>query len=106
LLTRAGSATTADLLRKVVSSAYNASFARDASLGQRILSPSAEEESNGMEDARFTRFTDDDGTAEYRATYTAYDGRRIARRLRISTDLRVSRAHRLTGPSASHNGEA
>ena len=98
LLTRAGSAATADLLRKVVSSAYNASFARDADLGQRILSPSADEESNGMEDARFTRFVHDDGTAEYRATYTAYDGRRIAPRLLISSDLRVFRAHRLAGP--------
>jgi predicted GH43/DUF377 family glycosyl hydrolase len=106
LLTRAGSAATVDLLRKVVSSAYNASFARDADLGQRILSPSAEEESNGMEDARFTRFTDDDGTAEYRATYTAYDGRRIAPRLLISPDLRVFRAYRLAGPAARNKGMA
>jgi predicted GH43/DUF377 family glycosyl hydrolase len=106
LLARAGSAATADLLRKVVSSAYNASFARDVSLGQRILSPSADEESNGMEDARFTRFTDDDGTAEYRATYTAYDGRQIAPRLLISSDLRVFRAHRLAGPAARNKGMA
>ncbi|HJY69532.1 MAG TPA: glycosylase, partial [Streptosporangiaceae bacterium] len=106
LLTRASSATTVDLLRKVVSSAYNASFARDTDLGQRILSPSAEEESNGMEDARFTRFADDDGTAEYRATYTAYDGRRIAPRLLISSDLRVFRAHRLAGPAARNKGMA
>ena len=106
LLTRAGSAATIDLLRKVVSSAYNASFARDADLGQRILSPYAEEESNGMEDARFTRFVDDDGTAEYRATYTAYDGRQIAPRLLISPDLRVFRAHRLAGPAARNKGMA
>jgi predicted GH43/DUF377 family glycosyl hydrolase len=106
LLNRAGSAATVDLLRTVVSSAYNASFADDTDLGQRILSPSAEEESNGMEDARFTRFTDDDGTAEYRATYTAYDGRRIAPRLLISSDLRVFRAHRLAGPAARNKGMA
>ena len=59
-----------------------------------------------MEDARFTRFTDDDGTAEYRATYTAYDGRRIAPRLLISSDLRVFRAHRLAGPAARNKGMA
>jgi len=106
LLTRAGSAATVDLLRKVVSSAYDASFAPDADLGQRILSPSADEESNGMEDARFTRFADDDGTAEYRATYTAYDGRRIAPRLLISPDLRVFRAYRLAGPTARNKGMA
>ena len=29
-----------------------------------------------MEDARFVRFVDDDGTVTYYATYTAYDGRR------------------------------
>jgi predicted GH43/DUF377 family glycosyl hydrolase len=106
LLNRAASAVTVDLLRKVVSSAYNASFAGDSDLGQRILSPSAEEESNGMEDARFTRFTGDDGTAEYRATYTAYDGRRIAPRLLTSSDLRVFSAHRLAGPAARNKGMA
>jgi predicted GH43/DUF377 family glycosyl hydrolase len=106
LLARTGSAGTLDLLRKVVSSAYNASFARDTDLGQRILSPSADEESNGMEDARFTRFTGDDGTAEYRATYTAYDGRQIAPRLLISSDLRSFRVHRLAGPAARNKGMA
>jgi len=59
-----------------------------------------------MEDARFTRFVDDDGTAEYRATYTAYDGRQIAPRLLISPDLRVFRAHRLAGPAARNKGMA
>ena len=47
-----------------------------------------------MEDARFTRFTHDDGTAEYRAPYPAYDGRRIAPRLRISP-LRTPKQHLL-----------
>jgi predicted GH43/DUF377 family glycosyl hydrolase len=106
LLARTGSAASVDLLRKVVSSAYNATFARDANLGQRVLSPSADEESNGMEDARFTRFADDDGTIEYRATYTAYDGRQIAPRLLISSDLRVFRAYRLAGPAARNKGMA
>jgi predicted GH43/DUF377 family glycosyl hydrolase len=106
LLTRPGSGGTVDLLRKVVSSAYIASFAEDADLGQRVLAPSADEESNGMEDARFTRFAREDGAAEYRATYTAYDGLRIAPRLLISSDLRVFHAHRLAGPAARNKGMA
>ena len=106
LLARPGSAATVDLLRTVVSSAYSASFAPDVDLGQRILSPAADEESNGMEDARFTRFVDDDGTAEYRATYTAYDGRQIAPRLLISSDLSAFRAYRLAGPAARNKGMA
>ena len=59
-----------------------------------------------MEDARFTRFVDDDGTAEYRATYTAYDGQRIAPRLLTSSDLRVFHAHRLAGTAARNKGMA
>jgi predicted GH43/DUF377 family glycosyl hydrolase len=106
LLTRSGSAATIDLLRKAVSSAYTASFAADTELGQRVLAPSADEESNGMEDARFTRFIDDAGVAQYRATYTAYDGRRIAPRLLVSSDLRVFRAHRLAGTAARNKGMA
>jgi predicted GH43/DUF377 family glycosyl hydrolase len=106
LLTRPGSAATADLLRKVVSSAYTAAFARGPGLGQRVLLPAADEESNGMEDARFTRFVDADGTAEYRATYTAYNGRQIAPRLLLSPDLRVFRAYRLAGPAARNKGMA
>jgi hypothetical protein len=106
LLTRADSAATVDLLRKVVSSAYDATFAPDADLRQRILSPSADEESNGMEDARFTQFAYDDRTVGYRATYTAYDGRQVAPRLLISPNLRVFRAHRLAGPAARNKGMA
>jgi len=106
LLTSPGSAATLEQLRKVVSSAYVASFPSDSDLGQRVLLPSAAEESNGMEDARFTRFVDEDGTAEYRATYTAYDGREVAPRLLVSSDLRVFRAHRLAGTAARNKGMA
>ena len=59
-----------------------------------------------MEDARFTRFSADDGTVEYRATYTAYDGHRIAPRLLTQPDLRVFHAHRLAGPAARNKGMA
>ena len=68
-------------------SAYRADFAPDTPLSARVLLPVAAEENHGMEDARFVRFTDDDGVVEYRATYTAYDGRDIAPRLITSPDL-------------------
>jgi predicted GH43/DUF377 family glycosyl hydrolase len=75
-------------------------------LEQRVMMPSVAEESNGMEDARFTRFLDDNGTVEYRATYTAYDGHHIAPRVLTSPDLRVFRAHRLAGAAARNKGMA
>ena len=59
-----------------------------------------------MEDARFVRFVGADGTVDYRATYTAYDGKAIAPRLLISPDLRRFQAHRLAGPTARNKGMA
>jgi predicted GH43/DUF377 family glycosyl hydrolase len=95
-----------DLVRRLVHSAYATTFDVDVTLSQRLLHPSAAEESNGMEDARFTRFVGEDGGVEYRATYTAYDGRRIAPRLLLSRDLRRFEAHLLSGPAAHNKGMA
>ena len=106
LLATPGGQATVALLRRLVSSAYAAGFPADLDLSQQVLLPSAPDESNGMEDARFVRFTTDDGATEYRATYTAYDGRKIAPRLLISPDLRTFQAHRLAGPAARNKGMA
>jgi predicted GH43/DUF377 family glycosyl hydrolase len=106
LLARAGAHQSVDTLRRLVSSAYEVVFPADVGLSQRVLLPSAAEESNGMEDARFVRFVDEDGSVDYRATYTAYDGHRIAPRLLTSPDLRSFRAHRLAGPAARNKGMA
>jgi predicted GH43/DUF377 family glycosyl hydrolase len=106
LLMRPGAADTVEIVRRLVSSAYDIEFDAGIQLEQQVLMPSAPDESNGMEDARFTRFTDDDGTVEYRATYTAYDGRRIAPRLLTSPDLRHFQARLLSGPAARNKGMA
>jgi predicted GH43/DUF377 family glycosyl hydrolase len=106
LLTMPGGQATVELLRRIVASAYAVGFPSDLALSQQVLLPSAPDESNGMEDARFVRFTADDGSVEYRATYTAFDGRKIAPRLLISSDLRTFQAHRLAGPAARNKGMA
>jgi predicted GH43/DUF377 family glycosyl hydrolase len=106
LLTMPGGQATVALLRRLVASAYAVGFPADVELSQQVLLPSAPDESNGMEDARFVRFTTDDGSIEYRATYTAFDGRKIAPRLLISPDLRTFQAHRLAGPAARNKGMA
>jgi predicted GH43/DUF377 family glycosyl hydrolase len=81
-------------------------FPADTMLAQRTLRPSVAEESDGMEDARFTRFVAADGRVDYRATYTAYDGHQIAPRLLLSADLLNFRTHRLSGPAARNKGMA
>jgi predicted GH43/DUF377 family glycosyl hydrolase len=106
LLDRAGASATVALLRRLVGSAYEAHFPPEIELSQQVLLPSAADESHGMEDARFVRFVDADGAVDYRATYTAYDGRQIAPRLLTSPDLRSFSAHRLAGPAARNKGMA
>ena len=106
LLAQPGASATTDLFRRTVISSYRIDFPADISLDQSVLFPASAEESNGMEDARFTRFVHADGTVEYRATYTAYDGRRIAPRVLTSPDLREFRAKPLGGPAARNKGMA
>jgi len=95
-----------DEVRQLVASIYLAHFAADTSLSQRILMPVSVEEHHGMEDARFVLVTDADGTTEYRATYTAYDGHHIAPRLITSSDLREFAIQRLVGNAAHNKGMA
>lgn len=85
---------------------WGVDFPADTDLSQQVLLPAAPEESNGLEDARFVRFTDDTGAVDYRATYTAYDGQRISPRLLTSRDLSSFTAHRLSGPAARNKGMA
>jgi predicted GH43/DUF377 family glycosyl hydrolase len=106
LASRSGAPATMQLIRQLIASTHEITFEPDIALEQRVILPSSAEESNGMEDARFTRFVDRDGAVDYRATYTAYDGRHIAPRLLTSPDLRVFRTHRLTGSAARNKGMA
>lgn len=106
LTERQGGAETIMLLRRLVASAYAVGFPAGSELSRQVLLPAAEEESHGIEDARITRFTAADGTVDYRATYTAYDGQHVAPRLLTSPDLRSFHAHRLAGPAARNKGMA
>jgi predicted GH43/DUF377 family glycosyl hydrolase len=59
-----------------------------------------------MEDARFVRFVEDDGTAKYFATYTAYDGFQIIPQLIETDDFRSFRISTLNGAAAQNKGMA
>jgi len=93
-------------LHAVIQSAYHSTFPADTDLSQRVLMPTSREEANGMEDARFVLCDHPDGTQDYRATYTAYDGHNIAPRLIITKDLVTFDIHRLSGPAARNKGMA
>ncbi|PFG16203.1 putative GH43/DUF377 family glycosyl hydrolase [Propionicimonas paludicola] len=95
-----------ELIRLIAGSSYQAVFDEDSRLSQRVLLPVADEESRGVEDARFVRFTDADGRSQYLGTYTAYNGHAIANRLLVTEDFRTFGVHRLTGPASQAKGMA
>ena len=106
LLTRHTTHATLEQLRRTTASSYAVTFPTDIGLDQRVLWPAAPSESNGMEDARFVRFVNDDGTQTYYATYTAYDGHHIAGRLLSTDDLVTFEVNPLRGPAARNKGMA
>jgi predicted GH43/DUF377 family glycosyl hydrolase len=59
-----------------------------------------------MEDARFVRFVDDDGSVTYYATYTAFDGHQIVPQLLQTDDFVEFRATTLSGRAAHNKGIA
>jgi predicted GH43/DUF377 family glycosyl hydrolase len=85
---------------------YHAGFPRGSTLSQRILMPAIAEEQNGVEDARLVHFTHGDGSTDYRATYTAYDGQRVLPRLLITKDFVTFTSHPLVGSAAINKGIA
>ncbi|WP_319462547.1 glycoside hydrolase family 130 protein [Micromonospora sp. RTP1Z1] len=105
LLSRSTAPGTVEQLRRTDAASYAVTFPADTHLHQRVLWPATPAESNGMEDARFVRFTDESGPV-YRATYTAYDGRHIATRALASDDLRHFEITPMRGPGARNKGVA
>jgi predicted GH43/DUF377 family glycosyl hydrolase len=93
-------------IRRIAELTYGTRFSTDTALSERVLMPSMHAESNGMEDARFVRFTDDDGTVSYYASYTAYDGHEIRQQLLETTDFVAFRSAPLVGPAAANKGMA
>ncbi|GIZ08179.1 glycoside hydrolase family 130 protein [Flavobacterium sp. UMI-01] len=71
----------------LVNSYYDIQFHEDSKISGRAILPISSSESRGIEDARFVRFTDDDGTETIYATYTAYDGFTILPKLLATKDF-------------------
>lgn len=85
---------------------YEIKFDSSIPLNERVLFPVSRYESHGMEDARFVRFINDDGSAIYYATYTAYDGRNINIQLIETIDFTDFRINILKGKGIKDKGMA
>jgi predicted GH43/DUF377 family glycosyl hydrolase len=85
---------------------YEVQFQSDQELSERIIFPATPSQRNGIEDARFVRFQDDDGTHRYYATFTAYDGRVVMPELVETSNFLLFRFITLNGPAAQNKGMA
>lgn len=85
---------------------YVVSFDSGDPISERIIFPYGPTETNGIEDARFTRFVEDDGSTIFYATYTAYDGRVVLPQLLETPDFVTFSICTLNGPAVQNKGMA
>lgn len=85
---------------------YEVFFSPDEPLSERVLFPTSPTEVNGMEDARFVQFREDDGRVIYYATYTAYDGKVVFPQILETEDFLHFRISTLNGPEVQNKGMA
>jgi len=85
---------------------YTVRFADGLDISEKILFPFAQSEINGIEDARFTRFEESDGSISYTATYTAYDGSVVLPQILQTRDFHEFSIRTLNGPAIRNKGMA
>lgn len=85
---------------------YELRFPPDCQVSQQVIFPHTPSQRNGIEDARFVRFQDDDGRVTYYATYTAYDGRITLPQLLETPDFNRFKFITLNGPAVQNKGMA
>jgi predicted GH43/DUF377 family glycosyl hydrolase len=93
-------------IKWLAESNYEVFFPPEHMISERVIFPISQNESNGVEDARFVRFIDDDGSITYYATYTAYNGREILPQLIETKDFHRFKISTLNGPMARNKGMA
>jgi predicted GH43/DUF377 family glycosyl hydrolase len=75
-------------------------------ISERVIFPYSPAETNGIEDARFVRFVDDDGRPTYCATFTAFDGSVVLPQFVETDDFVRFRVSTLNGPAVANKGMA
>jgi predicted GH43/DUF377 family glycosyl hydrolase len=85
---------------------YEIVFSLDTDISDRVIFPISEYERKGIEDARFVKFIDEDGSHVYYATYTAYDGALIMPKLLQTNDFYNFKIMPLYGDGAQNKNLA
>jgi len=97
---------TSDKILWLALSNYEAEIPISKELSDFVIFPASPTEQNGIEDARFVLFTDDDGSKTYYATYTAYNGKAILPQLLETKDFNRFKMITLNGKAVENKGMA
>jgi predicted GH43/DUF377 family glycosyl hydrolase len=85
---------------------YELRFAAGRRVSQCVIFPFMPSQRNGIEDARFVHFRQEDGSYTYYSTYTAYDGKIILPQLLETPDFTNFKFITLNGPAVRNKGMA
>lgn len=85
---------------------YEIEFSLDSAISERVIFPISDSEKNGIEDARFVKFTEENGETIYYATYTAYDGTSILPKLLSTRNFYHFKGLPIHGEIAQNKGIA
>jgi predicted GH43/DUF377 family glycosyl hydrolase len=85
---------------------YQITYLPEHGLSERLIFPLGPTETNGIEDARFVQFQEEDGSTHYYATYSAYDGEMVLPQLLETDDFLRFKMHTLNGPAIANKGLA
>jgi predicted GH43/DUF377 family glycosyl hydrolase len=97
---------TFEIMFWLANSNYEINFRPDHQISERVIFPVSKNESSGIEDARFVRFTDDNGEIIYYATYTAYNNFKILPQLIETNDFTKFKIITLNGKAVQNKGMA
>ena len=97
---------TFEIIRWLADSNYKVGFHPHHRISERVIFPVSQNESRGIEDARFVQFFNENGEVVYFATYTAYNGFTILPQLIETTDFVNFNILTLNGQAIQNKGMA
>jgi predicted GH43/DUF377 family glycosyl hydrolase len=97
---------TFEIMYWLANSNYEMSFPPDHRISERVIFPVSENESKGIEDARFVQFFDDNGEVTYYATATAYNGFKVLPQLIETKEFIKFNILTLNGKAVQNKGMA
>jgi len=97
---------TFEIMNWLANSNYEMNFRSEHRISERVIFPVSENESSGIEDARFVQFFDDEGVITYYATYTAYNGFKILPQLIETKNFINFKVITLNGQAVQNKGMA